>query len=148
MKSKLRVGVIGVGSVVREIYRHLYFNSEFSHLLEIVAVADPNDEFRNWFCDTFDIPPERRFAGHPEMLAKVELDAVQVNTPDNIHRDPAVDALEAGMDVVVAKPIASTTEGVERLSGKPAVTNGIISGRPTHIDSRKAVARRLGDFFS
>ena len=108
MKSKLRVGVIGVGSVVREIYRHLYFNSEFSHLLKIVAVADPNDEFRNWFCDTFDIPPERRFAGHPEMLANVELDAVQVNTPDHIHRDPAVDALEAGMDVVVAKPIAST----------------------------------------
>jgi predicted dehydrogenase len=42
------------------------------------------------------------------MLAKVELDAVQVNTPDHLHCGPTVDALNAGLDVVVPKPTAAT----------------------------------------
>ncbi len=106
--EKLRVGVIGVGSVVREIYQYLYFRSDFSHILDIVAVADPNEEFRTWFCDAFDVPRERRFEDHREMLAKVELDVTQVNTPDHIHAGPAIDSLEAGLDVVVPKPTAAT----------------------------------------
>ena len=39
--NKLRLGVIGTGSVVREIYQYLYFSSEYSHLLSIEAAADP-----------------------------------------------------------------------------------------------------------
>lgn len=108
MKTKLRLGVIGVGSVVREIYQHLYFKSDFSHLLDVRAAADPNEEFRKWFCDLAGIPPERRFANYKDMLAKVELDAVQVNTPDHLHCAPTVDALKAGLDVVVPKPAAAT----------------------------------------
>ncbi|HPA20201.1 MAG TPA: Gfo/Idh/MocA family oxidoreductase [Verrucomicrobiae bacterium] len=108
MKTKLRLGVIGVGSVVREIYQHLYFRSDFSHLLDVCAAADPNEEFRNWFCDLAGIPPERRFSHYQDMLAKVDLDAVQVNTPDHLHCAPTVDALKAGLDVVVPKPAAAT----------------------------------------
>ena len=59
--EKIRVGVIGVGSVVREIYQYLYFRSDFTHMLDIVAAADPNAEALRWFGDTFNIPPERRF---------------------------------------------------------------------------------------
>ncbi len=106
--EKLRLGVIGVGSVVREIYRHLFFHSDYSHLLDIVAVADPNDAYRNWFCDTYGIPPERRFTDYADMLRAVELDAVQVNTPDHLHAQPTVAALEAGLDVLVPKPTAAT----------------------------------------
>lgn len=108
MKTKLRLGIIGVGSVVREIYQHLYFHSDFSHLLDVCAAADPNEEFRNWFCDLAGIPPERRFTHYKDMLAKVELDAVQVNTPDHLHCAPTIDALKAGLDVVVPKPAAAT----------------------------------------
>lgn len=106
--EKLRLGVVGVGSVVREIYQYLYYRSDYSHLLDVVAVADPNDQFRNWFCDTFNIPAERRFKDYGEMFAKVELDAAQINTPDHIHAAPAIAALEAGLDVLVPKPTAAT----------------------------------------
>ncbi len=106
--DKLRVGVIGAGSVVREIYQYLYFHSDFSHLLEIVAVADPSDASRDWFGDTYGIPRERRFRSHREMLRRVALDAAQVNTPDHLHAGPTVDCLEAGLDVVVPKPTAAT----------------------------------------
>ena len=108
MKTKLRLGIIGAGSVVREIYQHLYFHSSYSPILELCAVADPNDQFRNWFGDLAGIPVERRFTDYKEMIAKVELDAVQVNTPDHLHCAPTVAALNAGLDVVVPKPTAAT----------------------------------------
>ncbi len=110
MKTKLRVGIIGVGAVVREIYQHLYFSSHYSGMLEIVAAADPNEEYLNWFGDLAKLPADRRFRDHREMLAQVELDAVQVNTPDHLHCAPTVAALEAGLDVVVPKPTAATVK--------------------------------------
>ncbi len=107
-KSKVRVGVIGAGAVVREIYQYLYFQSRYSSILEIAAVADPNPEYRKWFGDLAKLPEDRRFASHKDMLAKVGLDAVQVNTPDHLHAGPTVDALNAGLHVVVPKPTAAT----------------------------------------
>jgi predicted dehydrogenase len=110
LKTKLRLGIIGAGSVVREIYQHLYFRSHYSDLLEICAVADPNEQYRNWFGDLAGVPAGRRFASHKDLLAQVELDAVQVNTPDHLHCGPTVDALNAGLDVVVPKPTAATVK--------------------------------------
>ncbi|HXC35165.1 MAG TPA: Gfo/Idh/MocA family oxidoreductase, partial [Candidatus Acidoferrales bacterium] len=108
MKDNLRIGIIGAGSVVREIYQYLYFRSEYSPLLEICAVANPGAKNRNWFGDLAGIPHNRRFADYREMLAKVELDAVQINTPDHLHCQPTLDALSAGLDVVLPKPTAAT----------------------------------------
>lgn len=110
MKTKLRLGIIGAGSVVREIYQHLYFHSEYSELLEICAVADPNDEYRDWFGDLARLPKARRFASHTDLLARVKLDAVQINTPDRLHCGPALDAFQAGLDVVLPKPTAATVK--------------------------------------
>lgn len=108
MKTKLRIGVIGAGAVVREIYQYLYFRSEYAPMLEICAVANPGAKNRNWFGDLAGLPKNRRFADYREMLAKVELDAVQINTPDHLHCQPALDALGAGLDVVLPKPTAAT----------------------------------------
>lgn len=115
MKTKLRLGIIGAGSVVREIYQHLYFRSEYSPMLEICAVANPGAEYRNWFGDLAKLPPDRRFADYQEMLANVELDAVQVNTPDHLHCAPTLAALEAGLDVIVPKPTAATVKDVHTM---------------------------------
>jgi predicted dehydrogenase len=108
MKTKLRLGIIGAGSVVREIYQYLYFRSSYTPLLEICAVADPNEQYRNWFGDLAGLPANRRFNDYKELLAKTELDAVQINTPDHLHCAPTVAALNAGLDVVVPKPTAAT----------------------------------------
>ena len=116
MKTKLRLGVIGAGSVVREIYQHLYFRSSYSPMLEICAVADPEAGCRNWLGDLAGLPPERRFADYRELLAKVQLDAVQVNTPDHLHCEPAVAALNAGLDVVLPKPAAATLKDAHAMA--------------------------------
>jgi predicted dehydrogenase len=110
VKKKLHVGVIGAGAVVREIYQYLYLRSRFSEILDICAVAEPNAEVRNWFGDLAHVPAQRRFSSHTEMLVHVPLDAVQVNTPDHLHCQPTIDALNAGLDVVVPKPTAATVK--------------------------------------
>ncbi len=131
MKTKLRLGIIGAGSVVREIYQHLYFRSRYSPLLKILAVADPNEAGRNWLGDLAGVPAERRFADYQELLSKVELDAVQVNTPDRLHCRPTIDALNAGLDVVVPKPAAATVEEVRAMIDA-ARKNGRLLGVDFH----------------
>jgi predicted dehydrogenase len=110
MKTKLRVGIIGTGAVVREIYQHLYFSSHYAGLLDIAAAADPNEECLNWFGALAKLPANRRFTDYREMLARVELDAVQVNTPDHLHAAPTIAAFGAGLDVIVPKPTAATVK--------------------------------------
>ena len=102
----LRLGVIGTGSVVREIYQYLYFRSNYSPSIRVEAICDPNQEMLSWFGDTWKIPASRRFSSYEEMLGAVELDAVAVNTPDSLHRKPTIAALEAGLDVLLPKPTA------------------------------------------
>jgi predicted dehydrogenase len=106
--DKIRLGVIGTGSVVREIYQHLYFRSAYSDLLSIEAAADPNPQTLNDFCDRYHIPAERRFSNYESLIDQVPLDAVQVNTPDSLHAAPAVFALRHGLDVMLPKPLAET----------------------------------------
>ena len=138
MKTKLRVGIIGAGSVVREIYQYLYFRSSYSPLLEICAVADPNDQYRNWFGDLAGIPTELRFSDYKELLAKVPLDAVQINTPDHLHCAPTVAALNAGLDVVVPKPTAATLKDAHAMIAAAKKT-----GRFLGIDFHKREDPRI-----
>jgi predicted dehydrogenase len=114
-EPKLRVGVIGAGAVVREIYQHLYFHSAYSDGLSISAVAEPNDAVRNWFGDLAGLPANRRYRTYSEMLESVELDAVQVNTPDDLHCAPTLAALKLGLDVVVPKPLASSVKDAHQM---------------------------------
>ena len=102
----LKLGVIGTGSVVREIYQHLYFHSDYAPLLRVEAICDTSEQNLHEFGDQHQIPRERRFLDYQAMCAQVQLDAVQVNTPDAYHAGPVCYALQQGLDVLVPKPLA------------------------------------------
>jgi len=138
MQTKLKLGLIGAGSVVREIYQHLYFHSHYSQLFDVCAVADPNEQYRNWFGDLAGIPAAHRFASHRDLLARVKLDAVQVNTPDHLHCAPTVDALNAGLDVVVPKPTAAAVKDAHAM-----IQAAKKSGRFLGIDFHKREDPRI-----
>lgn len=136
--DKIRLGVIGTGSVVREIYQHLYFHSDYSHILRIEAAADPNAAALKDFCDRYQIPENRRFSDYKKMLMQVALDAVQINTPDSLHRQPTVDALNAGLDVMVPKPLA------DKITDAHAMLSALKkSGRLMGVDFHKREDPRL-----
>jgi predicted dehydrogenase len=102
----LRLGVIGTGSVVREIYQYLYFRSIYTPCIQVAAICDSNEEALNAFGDSWKIPTSARFTSFGEMIARGGLDAVAVNTPDSLHREPTITALKAGLDVILPKPTA------------------------------------------
>ena len=151
--NELRLGVIGVGSVVREIYENLYYSSKYSDFISVEAVAEPQEKRMNEFCDKHDIPASRRFTDYEEMLDSCELDAVHVNTPDSLHEEPTVAALEAGLDVLLPKPFADSVAAAHKMRMTAKKAGRLIGvdfhkrGDPRLIEARQRYrSGRYGEF--
>src|SRR5690606_20853720 len=94
----------------------------------VVAVADPREARRNLVGDRHQIPPERRFARWEDLLAGPRLaDGVIIATPDQMHVEPALRALELGYDILLEKPIAPTRAETLLLSEAAARRGGHIT---------------------
>jgi predicted dehydrogenase len=84
--------------------------------LRFVAVAEPAPERRRRFAEEHGIPPERQFASWQDLLTRPRLaEAVLIATPDRLHHDPAIAALESGYHVLLEKPMATTAPEVANL---------------------------------
>ncbi|MDQ8188049.1 Gfo/Idh/MocA family oxidoreductase [Pelagicoccus sp. SDUM812002] len=88
--------------------------------LDIVSLCDPN---KRMLASTLDSVKAKQskvpdtFADYRKMLASNEHDIVIVGTPDHWHALPAIEAMQAGADVFLEKPI-----GVDVLEGEALVT--------------------------
>ncbi len=60
-------------------------------------------------------PYARIVRTYDEMLADPEIELVIVNTPDNLHYEMCLQALEAGKHVVVEKPLTQTSQQADEL---------------------------------
>ncbi len=78
--------------------------------VELVAVADLNEETLTTFGEAWDVPPSGRYTSHERMLDEEELDVVSVCTPTLFHHDHVIDAAEIGDPDVIwcEKPIATS----------------------------------------
>lgn len=85
--------------------------------IDLVAVADIDEEKLDTFGDVWDIDPERRYVGHEEMLRSEDLDVVSVATPTFLHHDHVVDSAEIGDPEAIwcEKPIASSVSDAKEM---------------------------------
>jgi predicted dehydrogenase len=75
----------------------------------VVAIADPDRERLAGLADELGVAHEARFEGWQALTAAGRLaSAAVVATPDRLHRDPAVELLRQGYDVLLEKPMAPT----------------------------------------
>ncbi|MCE5323725.1 Gfo/Idh/MocA family oxidoreductase [bacterium] len=107
--DKLRIGVIGVcgrGSLAD--------NWKDSSRAEVVAGADVKEEnladFKSRFGDSVFTTLDYR-----QMLDRKDIDAVMIASPDFMHEEHAVAALQAGKHVYLEKPMAITVEGCDHI---------------------------------
>ena len=108
--NQLRIGVIGAGGR-GTLAAHA---PEVDEGVSLVAAADPDMDALNLFRGKHG---EDTFVTHDykELLAQDNIDAVFVCSPDFLHEEHAVAALEAGKAVYLEKPIAITIEGADRI---------------------------------
>lgn len=99
--QKLKVGIVGLGWV-SQIF-HLPILSRMEDV-EIVAVCDKDKSRSKMIADKFNVP--RAYTDYQQMLAKEEIEVVDVCTSTDTHLPITMAALEAGRDVFVEKPIA------------------------------------------
>ncbi|SFG92298.1 Predicted dehydrogenase [Halopelagius inordinatus] len=94
--------------------------------VELVAVADVDEEKLDRFGTAWEISDDRRYVGHEAMLEAEELDVVSVCTPSFLHRDHVVDAARSAADPDVVwceKPIASQVSDAEEMVSVCAETD-------------------------
>lgn len=102
MSSNKRAAVIGIGGIGKW---HGQMMRDTGRI-DVVAVCDANETLRETTDEHF--PGAKFYLDAAKMLAKEELDLVAVVTPHNLHAPIAIAALEAGANVIVEKPMATT----------------------------------------
>ena len=113
----VRIGVVGTGYLGRLHARVLTEIPEAN----VVGFVETNDAIANEVSDALKI---KRFPS-VAALAK-EIECAVVATPTTSHHDVAFELLEAGVDVMIEKPIAATAEEAKALIELAAAKQRII----------------------
>ena len=111
--NKIRIGIIGAGDRGVRNFGAL-FTKTHGGAVELKALADPNRERAEAGLAFLDVKADIHTDVH-DMLARKDLDAVVVTTPDYLHEECCVAALKAGKHVLVDKPLAITGRGCLRV---------------------------------
>jgi len=103
----VRVGVIGVGSMGKN---HVRLYSELPDV-ELMGIADANESLVNSTAKKYNI---KSFVDYRKLL-KENLDAVNICVPTSLHKMVVIDAANAGVNILVEKPIADTVENAKKM---------------------------------
>ncbi|WP_089720991.1 Gfo/Idh/MocA family protein [Candidatus Entotheonella palauensis] len=113
--QKTRAGVVGVGQMGQY---HVGIYSEL-HDVDLVGVADTDRQRGAYVAGKYDIP---LYTDYHELLGQV--DVVSIAVPTSLHYPVAKTFLEAGVHVLLEKPIAHTMEEATELF-RIADTHGV-----------------------
>lgn len=80
----------------------------------VVGVADISEERLEKFKENIN-PDAFATTDYRELLKLEDIDAVAITSPDHLHEEHAIAALEAGKHVYCEKPLAITVEGCDRI---------------------------------
>ncbi len=104
--SKIGVGIIGTGSIAQG--QHMPAYARLSDKVQIVAVADVNEANARTAAEKFNVP--HVYTDYRELLQRDDIHAVSVTTPNYLHKDATIAALEAGKHVLCEKPLARNAQ--------------------------------------
>ncbi|MED1864374.1 Gfo/Idh/MocA family oxidoreductase [Fictibacillus nanhaiensis] len=120
--KKVRIGIIGVGMIGKV---HLE-NYEKISGAEVVAACDIDEIELKQVAEKYNIPDTYR--DYRELLAREDLDAVDVCLHNNLHAGITIEALRAGKHVYCEKPIAGSY-----VDGKKMIDTAKECGKQLHV---------------
>lgn len=148
-KAPIRLGIIGAGAISQIV--HLPILAERRDV-DLVAMADQDIHKAETLSRRFSVP---LVMDTESLIAHDELDAIVVCTPNGLHEEMSIAALEAGRHVLVERPLATTSAGAARVidagerSGKVLKVGLPHRFRPEVIALRNFVmGEELGDLYA
>ena len=118
------IGIIGAGGIAQGV--HIPGYQKLSNA-RVVAVSDPIEATRRGASEKFGI--EDAYADFREMLKRDDIHAVSVTTPNFLHAEATIAALEAGKHVLCEKPLAmNATEGQAMVDAARRTGNKLMCG--------------------
>lgn len=114
--TEIRVGIVGLGGIAHHHAERLVETDA-----RLVGGMDVAEAARERFGEAFGV---QTFADAAPLFD--ETDAVVVTTPNRFHEEYAVAALEAGLDVLVEKPLAHTLDSAERIAAAAREAPGFL----------------------
>ena len=105
----MNVGIVGCGLI-----SGIHVNAWRDIGLTVAAACDLNEKAAIQFTKELSIPSH--YTDLSEMLKKEDLFAVSVCVPPKFHANIAIEALEAGCNIVVEKPFTVNTEEAKSYS--------------------------------
>lgn len=108
---RLRVGLIGAGTIAHS--AHLPAIAQLHSELELVAVADVRAEAAEQAARQYSA--EHWYADYRELLARPDIDLVDICTPEFLHGEQVVAAAEAGKHILCEKPMADSLAAADAM---------------------------------
>jgi predicted dehydrogenase len=112
-RKKVRLGIVGAGGIAQS--KHWPAIKRLRTIwepVEVVAFALRTEVQARKIQEVFG---SRWYADYRKMLAEEELDGVVVASPDCVHAEHAIASLEAGLHVLVEKPITRSLVNSEKM---------------------------------
>ena len=116
--ERIRIGVIGCGGRNTHLTLQPIYEAALQHNAEIVAVCDVWEHKREALAARI---AQKYGAGTPDklddyrrLLERKDIRAVMIATPDHQHCTQLIEAVQAGKDVYVEKPIAMSLDELNR----------------------------------
>ncbi|GGA48280.1 Gfo/Idh/MocA family protein [Paenibacillus physcomitrellae] len=128
----IKVGIIGTGKIAET---HLKAYAEFSERCRVVALANPGMDKAAALRDRFGLDC-RLVQDYRELLRDGELDLVSICAPPHLHAEIAVNCLEAGVHVLIEKPMAMSLAECDRMLEAQASSGRLLSvvGQERFVD--------------
>lgn len=149
----ITVVVVGAGSRGTTYARYA---KKYPELVKVVGVSDINPVRKEKFAKEYGIPQDKQFGHYDEILSVPKFaDAMIISTPDDLHYDPCMKALNLGYDVLLEKPMAQTAEQCRKLLatskklGRILATCHVLRYAPYFVALREILRRgTIGDIVS
>ena len=108
--SNKQVSIVAIGAGNRT-NKYLEYVKQHPDKAKLVGVVELNEIRRNKIAEKFNIEPSACFTDYHDFFrSSLKVDAVMICTPENMHYEPCMMAIEAGYHVLLEKPIAQTPE--------------------------------------
>ncbi|MCL2659389.1 MAG: Gfo/Idh/MocA family oxidoreductase [Acidobacteriaceae bacterium] len=138
--SPLRYAVVGAGAFGRNHLRVVRELEQDGEDVRLVAVVDCDQAARE-AAREFGIPA---FCSVEECLEATRVDAASICTPTSAHAEAALPLVDAGVDLLIEKPLASSLEDADRILALAREKGRIIqTGHLERFNPAVAAAQKL-----